>query len=166
MGWETDIPDVVAGQPITSSWGNLIRNRVVHVVPTTAALPTAASGAAPGSVAYVLADGTLWVMHPSNKWWTRKMLTLSGKTTDASGLVVITAADVGLASITRGSAEAGHTTAVTAVAFSSSRVTTGSPVNIEMRVWKPAGAAPNQVTVAASQAISLGIEVIVEGYLT
>jgi hypothetical protein len=50
MGWEIEIPDVVAGQPIESAWGNAIRNRVVHRVATAAVLPTDVSD---GSIAYV-----------------------------------------------------------------------------------------------------------------
>jgi hypothetical protein len=57
MAWDIDIADVVAGQPITSSWGNTIRNRVVHVVASQAALP---ADIADGSVAYVTATGHLW----------------------------------------------------------------------------------------------------------
>jgi hypothetical protein len=49
MGWETEIPDVVAGQPVESVWGNEIRDKVVHVVATAAALPT---DVADGGLAY------------------------------------------------------------------------------------------------------------------
>ena len=50
MGWETEIPDVVAGQPVESSWGNRVRDQIVHLVPTVAALP---SDEPDGGMAYV-----------------------------------------------------------------------------------------------------------------
>jgi hypothetical protein len=49
MGWETEIADVVAGQPVESVWGNEIRDKLVHVVPTVAGLPT---DVADGALAY------------------------------------------------------------------------------------------------------------------
>ena len=57
MAWETEIPDVVAGQPIEAAWGNKIRNQVVHVVATVAALPVVPDG----GVAYVEADDKLYL---------------------------------------------------------------------------------------------------------
>ena len=57
MAWETDIADVIAGQPITSSWGNTIRDRVQHVVATEAALP---AGVADGGLAYATTPGRLF----------------------------------------------------------------------------------------------------------
>ena len=50
MGWEVELPDVVAGQPIESAWGNEIRDSIVHVIGTVAGLPTDIDD---GSVAYV-----------------------------------------------------------------------------------------------------------------
>jgi hypothetical protein len=58
MGWETEIPDVVAGQPIESAWGNEIRDKLVHIVPTEAALPTDVPD---GGLAYVEATDKLYV---------------------------------------------------------------------------------------------------------
>jgi hypothetical protein len=56
MGWETEIDDVVAGEPVESVWGNEIRDKLVHIVATLAALP---SDVAQGGLAYVEADDLL-----------------------------------------------------------------------------------------------------------
>ena len=57
MGWETELADVVAGQPIASAWGNQIRDRVVHLIATPAALPTDEPD---GGLAYVASDDRLY----------------------------------------------------------------------------------------------------------
>jgi hypothetical protein len=49
MGWESEIADVVTGEPVESEWGNQIRDQIVHVIPTAAGLP---SDAADGAVCY------------------------------------------------------------------------------------------------------------------
>ena len=58
MAWETEIPDVIAGEPIESAWGNQIRDQVVHIVPVVGALPATADD---GGVAYVEATDLLYL---------------------------------------------------------------------------------------------------------
>jgi hypothetical protein len=68
MGWETEIPDVITGEPIESDWGNEVRDKLVHIVASTAALP---SDEPDGGVAYVqdknglyLRRGSVWLGLP------------------------------------------------------------------------------------------------------
>ena len=66
MGWETEIANVAAGNPITALRANQIRDKIVHVVADVASLPT---DVAEGGIAYVLGndrvyrwDGAQWRM--------------------------------------------------------------------------------------------------------
>lgn len=160
MSWSSDIPDVVPGQPVASSWGNEIRDSVVHNVATVAALPADVSD---GSVAYVVADGQLYTRH-TGKWWTRRTFLGLPKTTDSNGLVTFTAAELGFVTLTGGSAHvSAGAAAVTTVAFSGFSV---SGANITVRCFRftVGGAADSQINVVQGSARTFNIHA--EGYVT
>ena len=157
MPWEIDIPDVIAGQPITSAWGNSIRDSVVHTVASVAALPS--TGISNGDVAYVTAINRL-VTRTNNRWYLPiSPFTGLAKTTAASGQADITPANVGLVEITSGTAWARWVAGFGSVAvMSSSRFISGP--NLELRVF--------QVTTGAvaNYAGSVTVDGYVSGYLT
>jgi hypothetical protein len=96
MGWETEIPDVITGEPIESAWGNEVRDKLVHIVASVAALP---SDEPDGGLAYVQATnglylrrGSVWVPVPGGHLGTAETTAnqtgLGAGTTDLTGLSV------------------------------------------------------------------------------
>jgi hypothetical protein len=85
MAWETEIDDVVAGQPIESVWGNEIRDKVVHIVASPAALPTDVPD---GGLAYTQSDDKVYVRQ-AGQWnvvTTGGLLSRAVKTATQTGI--------------------------------------------------------------------------------
>jgi len=157
MGWETEIPNVVAGQPIAASWGNAIRDSIVHTVTSVAALPS--SGVADGDVAFVTGAVNRLHIRRSGRWWTSFWFRTGNKTLGTLGApTTITAADAGLVELTYGYASI-YWTAAPNLVLSSSRFET-TLKQIQTVGWQQAAGAVN----LASGTVTF--EVYVEGFAT